>query len=67
MPKHTHDVVSACVSGSNASYAKVDTSGNVDNNGNYFWKTGYTTNTGGSKAHNNLQPYYCVYIWERIS
>lgn len=37
--------------------------------------TGYTAqpapidveNTGGSKAHNNMQPYLAVYIWERTA
>lgn len=24
------------------------------------------TNTGGSKAHNNMQPYLVVYFWERV-
>ena len=24
-------------------------------------------NTGGNGSHNNLQPYYTAYIWERIS
>lgn len=30
---------------------------------------GYTqiTNTGGSQAHNNLQPYITCYMWKRIS
>ena len=26
-----------------------------------------TSYTGGSKAHNNMQPYLAVYIWERIA
>lgn len=26
-----------------------------------------TNYTGGNQAHNNLQPYYTAYIWERIS
>ena len=25
------------------------------------------TNKGGSKAHNNIQPYISVYIWKRVS
>lgn len=30
-------------------------------------KTGYQTGqTGLGQPHNNLQPYYCVYIWRRI-
>ena len=27
----------------------------------------YTSYTGGSKAHNNMQPYLAVYIWERTA
>ena len=33
------------------------------------WATGSTTatnqNTGGGASHNNLQPYYTVYMWYR--
>ena len=34
-----------------------------DANANY-WGTG---KTGGSQAHNNLQPYYTAYIWRRTA
>lgn len=27
----------------------------------------YTSNTGSSKAHNNMQPYLAVYMWERTA
>ena len=27
----------------------------------------YTGSTGGGAAHNNMQPYLAVYIWERIA
>lgn len=37
------------------SYLKVD---GTDN---------YTNYVGGSKAHNNMQPYLAVYIWERTA
>ena len=26
---------------------------------------GQISNEGGSQAHNNIPPYYAVYIWER--
>lgn len=30
-------------------------------------KGGSTSSAGGGESHNNLQPYYCAYIWKRIS
>lgn len=31
---------------------------------NYLY---YTSPVGGGQAHNNIQPYYTVYMWERVS
>lgn len=32
------------------------------------WKSDrWIANTGGDQPHNNLQPYYCVYVWRRIA
>lgn len=59
MPSHTHST--PVVSGS---YTTMDGSGNtwvpIYNNNN----VGYT---GGSQAHNNLQPYVVVYRWRRVA
>lgn len=38
----------------------------LDQNGSMVFH-GYTFNTGGSQAHNNLQPYIVVYRWRRIA
>ncbi len=44
------------------------------NTGNHWgqtyeaWKSDkWITKTGGNQPHNNLQPYYCVYIWRRTA
>lgn len=43
-------------------------SGIATSSTNYAHTHSYTTNSqGGSTAHNNLQPYYVVKIWEKIA
>ena len=64
MPSHTHSS-QTCVgwqTGGGNSVGRV-TSNNGDYNG---WPT-TIYNTGGSQAHNNMPPYYTVYMWRRIS
>lgn len=68
---HSHNVWTNYISGSDSSYASTADNGNGSNN---FWRSGYTdtqtptiNNTGGSQAHNNLQPYITVYMWKRVS
>ena len=31
------------------------------------WEGYFTGKTGSNQPHNNLQPYYCVYIWKRTA
>ena len=33
----------------------------------HIWSIGTSTATGGSQAHNNLQPYITVYMWRRTA
>ncbi len=55
MPKHSHTYRNPMASGlSGHQY--------TDNSG---WDQ--TSETGGDQPHNNLQPYYCVYIWKRTA
>lgn len=64
MPSHTHRS-QTCVgwqTGGGNSVGRV-TSNNGDYNG---WPT-TIYNTGGDKPHNNMPPYYTVYMWRRIS
>lgn len=42
--------------------------GIMTSSNNYSHTHSYTTNSqGGSNAHNNLQPYYVVRIWEKVA
>lgn len=67
MPSHTHSI-------SSSKYMV-----SIENSSNYAIPRGkvllgtitdtYLTNssTGGSQAHNNLQPYITVYMWKRVA
>ena len=69
MPSHTHDFViggQALVIGTFKDTISTDSGLGAEG----YWKA-YSKNlsslnsTGGSKAHNNLQPYITVYMWKR--
>lgn len=70
MPNHSHNIYSdnsnsIVVGGGSSGYygnAGVDTSGE-----SYALKVLSVDNTGGNSRHNNIQPYFVVYIWKRIS
>jgi hypothetical protein len=70
MPSHTHNINYGGV----AKAPMVDT-GIEDsqwgtkfrNEGGYRANAGEMQSTGGSQAHNNLQPYITCYMWKRIS
>ena len=65
MPEHTHIIENGTIrvnseSRGNVSYA--------NNNSILDSVTNSTVNAnGGSKPHNNMPPYLCVYMWKRIS
>ncbi len=62
MPSHNH-IQSEELKYSNTSGWWIGgTGGTTVEVGNYV-----TTNTGGSKAHNNMPPYLAVYIWKRVA
>lgn len=64
MPSHNHKAYSVVLPSENGD-------GNVQSaSNNSYWKGGgldNTTATGGGAAHNNMQPYLAVYIWERTA
>jgi hypothetical protein len=59
MPSHTHDLTS---------FAYVGDRDNDENKG--YWDQGgtlTTQSTGGDQPHNNIPPYFGVYIWKRLT
>jgi hypothetical protein len=59
MPSHTHDLTS---------FSYVGDRDNDENKG--YWDQGgtlTTQSTGGDQPHNNIPPYFGVYIWKRLT
>ncbi len=62
IPSHTHTQYVGANSGNWGS--------RHDHNGDsncQSYPQGNTSYTGGSGSHNNISPYYAVYIWERTA
>lgn len=69
MPSHTHTSIDRMLlwdAGKTGMFGTVGTSGTqyVQSSG---WGGSVVNNTGGGQAHNNLQPYICVYMWKRTA
>ena len=58
MPKHSHSVYAQTMTGDGANGYGIGNTGNISFN---------STMAGGSKPHNNLQPYITCYMWKRIA
>lgn len=60
IPAHRHSITARATNGSASvqieSYASGDSA-----------RTAYTNDAGGGKAHNNMPPYYAVYMWRRTA
>ena len=61
MPNHSHSMDGWVGSGAGAYYA-----GTVNNTGTKYEDSLATKPTGGGQAHNNMQPYFTCYIWEKV-
>lgn len=62
MPSHNHPIKNDNVGGGVTTYNTAKAGDKRGWAGNI-----YTDNSGGGKAHNNLQPYITVYMWRRVS
>ena len=67
MPSHKHQIGSnwAKDKGSGGWGAKIDTYDGYVFEPSHLYAM--LENTGGSQAHNNIQPYFCVYIFKRTA
>ena len=67
MPKHSHKN-SHYVVGSNASgYGAWEGTVASGDNGNNYRASAYSDETGGDLAHNNIQPSFVCYIWQKTA
>jgi microcystin-dependent protein len=68
MPSHTH-LLHGCLDGTTASISNVGNRWEQNTNAiqkTWIWE-GFIDPAGGDAAHNNMPPYYTVYIWHRTA
>lgn len=68
MPSHNHSITTYVRSEAASGNGRYTPSEGLGTGGDY-WSTKFNriANTGGSKAHNNMPPWYGCYIWRRTA
>ena len=66
MPKHGHNSNARLQWYNDTGYGPMFNQGNPSNVGVDRGNT-YTSDVGGDNSHNNIPPYYAVYIWQRTA
>lgn len=65
MPSHSHDIT--YIKSVSTPLSSNGLSGYNENNNGVGTNTNAIQNAGGGQAHNNLQPYFTCYIWEKTA
>lgn len=69
MPSHAHPL-QGCLDGTSAAISNIGNrwEQNMSAKSSSSWfQDGFVLSTGGNAAHNNMPPYYTVYIWCRTA
>lgn len=69
MPSHTHPL-QGCLDGTTAAVSNIGNrwEQNTSTKSSSSWaQDGFVLSAGGNAAHNNMPPYYTVYIWYRTA
>lgn len=62
MPSHKHNLAFDQSANGGTQWAKTG-----GNSGGPYYSDIYISSTGGSQAHNNIQPSITVYFWKRVA
>jgi hypothetical protein len=67
MPSHSHNIHSNSTNGTKGYTLYDHNSNEAPSSLPWQWAGSNIQNTGGSQSHNNMPPYFTVYIWRRIA